>query len=115
MNLEWYWAATALFGMSLIFMLVGVPVALAFCAGNLVAAYLFMGGANGIIQTVNNGFGSMTSFALVPIPMFLLMGELFYHTNLATRCFNAADKLLGNLPGRLSYVTLIGGTDLAEV
>jgi tripartite ATP-independent transporter DctM subunit len=91
MNLEWYWAATALFGMSLI----------------------FMGGANGIIQTVNNGFGSMTSFALVPIPMFLLMGELFYHTNLATRCFNAADKLLGNLPGRLSYVTLIGGTAFA--
>ena len=29
MNLEWYWAATALFGMSLIFMLVGMPVALA--------------------------------------------------------------------------------------
>ena len=113
MNLEWYWAATALFGMSLFFMLVGVPVALAFCAGNLVAAFMFMGGANGIIQTVNNGFGSMTSFALVPIPMFLLMGELFYHTNLATRCFNAADKLLGNLPGRLSYVTLIGGTAFA--
>jgi len=113
MNLEWYWAATALFGMSLIFMLVGMPVALAFCAGNLVAAFMFMGGANGIIQTVNNGFGSMTSFALVPIPMFLLMGELFYHTNLATRCFNAADKLLGNLPGRLSYVTLIGGTAFA--
>ncbi|NBX54214.1 MAG: TRAP transporter large permease [Betaproteobacteria bacterium] len=113
MNLEWYWAATALFGMSLLFMLVGVPVALAFCAGNLVAAYVFMGGGNGIIQTVNNGFGSMTSFALVPIPMFLLMGELFYHTNLATRCFNAADKLLGNLPGRLSYVTLIGGTAFA--
>jgi len=113
MNLEWYWAATALFGMSLVFMLVGVPVALAFCAGNLVAAFVFMGGGNGIIQTVNNGFGSMTSFALVPIPMFLLMGELFYHTNLATRCFNAADKLLGNLPGRLSYVTLIGGTAFA--
>jgi hypothetical protein len=30
MNLEWYWAAVALFGMSLFFMLVGVPVALAF-------------------------------------------------------------------------------------
>ena len=72
MNLEWYWAAASLFGMSLFFMLVGMPVALAFCAGNLVAAYLFMGGANGIIQTVNNGFGSMTSFALVPIPLSLI-------------------------------------------
>src|SRR5439155_1477625 len=51
--------------------------------------------------------------ALVPIPMFLLMGELFYHTGLATKCFNAADKLLGNVRGRLAYVTLIGGTAFA--
>ena len=113
MSLDWYWAAAILFGLSIVFMMMGVPVAIAFCAGNIVAAVLFMGGANGIIQTVNNGFGSMTTFALVPIPMFLLMGELFYHTGLATRCFNAADKLLGNLPGRLSYVTLIGGTAFA--
>ena len=55
----------------------------------------------------------MTNFALVPIPMFLLMGELFYHTGLAAKCFNAADKLLGNVRGRLAYVTLIGGTAFA--
>src|SRR6202008_1133978 len=60
-----------------------------------------------------NGFGAMTNFPLVPIPMFLLMGELFYHTGLASRCFNAADKLLGNIRGRLAYVTLIGGTAYA--
>ena len=113
MSLDWYWAAAVLFGLSIVFMMMGIPVAIAFCAGNIVGAVLFMGGTNGIIQTINNGFGSMTSFALVPIPMFLLMGELFYHTGLATRCFNAADKLLGNIPGRLSYVTLIGGTAFA--
>lgn len=113
MSLDWYWAAAILFGLSIVFMMMGIPVAIAFCAGNIVGAVLFMGGTNGIIQTINNGFGSMTSFALVPIPMFLLMGELFYHTGLATRCFNAADKLLGNIPGRLSYVTLIGGTAFA--
>ena len=72
-----------------------------------------MGGAPGIMQIINNGFGAMTAFPLVPIPMFLLMGELFYHTGLATRCFNAADKLLGNIRGRLAYVTLIGGTAYA--
>ena len=113
MNLEWYWAAATLFGLSMFLMMMGIPVAIAFCAGNIIAAVMFMGGTNGIIQTINNGFGSMTTFALVPIPMFLLMGELFYHTGLATRCFNAADKLLGNIPGRLSYVTLIGGTAFA--
>jgi len=72
-----------------------------------------MGGAPGIMQIINNGFGAMTAFALVPIPMFLLMGELFFHTGLARRCFDAADKLLGNVPARLSFVTLIGGTAFA--
>ena len=70
MSLDWYWAAAILFGLSIVFMMMGVPVAIAFCAGNIVAAVMFMGGANGIIQTVNNGFGSMTTFALVPIVFF---------------------------------------------
>jgi tripartite ATP-independent transporter DctM subunit len=111
--MEWYWAAAVLFGLGIGLMMLGVPVALAFFATNLVAALLYMGGASGIIQVINNGFGAMTNFALVPIPMFLLMGELFYHTGLAAKCFNAADKLLGNIRGRLAYVTLIGGTAFA--
>ena len=111
--MEWYWAAVLLFGLGIGLMLLGIPVAIAFFATNLVAAVVFMGGGSGIAQVINNGFGAMTSFALVPIPMFLLMGELFYHTGLATKCFNAADKLLGNIRGRLAYVTLIGGTAFA--
>jgi tripartite ATP-independent transporter DctM subunit len=109
----WYWAALILFGLGVGLMMLGVPVAIAFFATNIVAAALFMGGAAGIMQVINNGFGAMTNFALVPIPMFLLMGELFFHTGLAGRCFNAADKLLGNVPARLSFVTLIGGTAFA--
>src|SRR6476646_11116880 len=111
--MAWYWAAVLLFGSALGLMLFGVPVAIGFVITNVVAAMLFMGGGVGIAQIINNGFGAMTNFALVPIPMFLFMGELFYHTGLATRCFNAADKLLGNIRGRLAYVTLIGGTAYA--
>ncbi len=111
--MDWYVAAIILFGLSVVFMMTGLPVAIAFFATNIVAALLFMGGTSGINQVINNGFGAMTSFALVPIPMFLLMGELFFHTQLATRFFNATDKLLGNVPGRLAYVTLLGGTAFA--
>jgi len=100
--------ALVLFGSALGLMMLGIPVAVGFFITNVLAAVLFMGGGIGIQQIINNGFGAMTNFALVPIPMFLFMGELFYHTGLATRCFNAADKLLGNLRGRLAYVTLIG-------
>jgi len=111
--MAWYWVALILFGSALGLMMLGIPVAIGFFITNVIAAMLFMGGPLGIQQIINNGFGAMTNFALVPIPMFLFMGELFYHTGLATRCFNAADKLLGNIRGRLAYVTLIGGTAYA--
>ena len=111
--MEWYWSAALLFGASVFLMMLGIPVAIAFFGTNIVAALWFMGGERGLWQIINNGFGAMTSFALVPIPMFLLMGELFYHTGLAARFFNAVDKLLGAIPGRLAYVTLIGGTAFA--
>jgi tripartite ATP-independent transporter DctM subunit len=111
--MEWYWAAAILFGCGVGLMMLGIPVAIAFFATNIVAALVFVGGERGLWQIINNGFGAMTSFALVPIPMFLLMGELFYHTGLATRFFNAVDKLMGNVPGRLAYVTLVGGTAFA--
>ena len=111
--MAWYWVAVILFGSALGLMMLGIPVAVGFFITNVIAAVLFMGGGAGIQQIINNGFGAMTNFALVPIPMFLFMGELFYHTGLATRCFNAADKLLGNIRGRLAYVTLIGGTAYA--
>jgi tripartite ATP-independent transporter DctM subunit len=113
--MEWYWTVALLFGLIVALMLVGMPVAMAFLGANIVAAYLFMGGTIGIAQILNNGFGSMTNFALVPIPMFLLMGELFYYTGLAARMFNAIDGLMGNVPGRLAYVTVIGGTGFAAL
>ena len=91
-------------------MAIGMPVALAFLAANILGAWLFMGGERGVIQLLNNGLGSLTKYALVPIPLFLLMGEVFFHTGLGGRMFNAIDKLLGRLPGRLSYVTVLGGT-----
>jgi tripartite ATP-independent transporter DctM subunit len=94
----------------LVLMATGMPVALAFLAANILGAWIFMGGERGVAQLLNNGFGSLTKYALMPIPLFLLMGEIFFYTGLGGRMFNAIDKLLGKLPGRLSYVTVLGGT-----
>jgi TRAP-type mannitol/chloroaromatic compound transport system permease large subunit len=69
-------------GAIIVLMAIGMPVALAFLAANILGAWIFMGGERGVIQLLNNGFGSLTTFALVPIPLFLLMGEMFFHTGL---------------------------------
>ena len=108
--MEWFESLALLLGSILVLMAIGMPVALAFLAANIVGAWFFMGGAKGITLLLNNGFGGLTNYALVPIPLFLLMGEIFFHTGLGARMFNAIDRLLGKLPGRLSYVTILGGT-----
>lgn len=108
--MEWYEALALLLGSIVALMAMGMPVALAFLAANIVGAWVFMGGERGVTQLLNNGLGSLTKYALMPIPLFLLMGEIFFHTGLGGRMFNAIDKLLGRLPGRLSYVTVLGGT-----
>jgi len=108
--MEWFEALALLLGVILVLMAIGMPVALAFLAANILGAWIFMGGERGVAQLLNNGFGSLTKYALMPIPLFLLMGEIFFYTGLGGRMFNAIDKLLGKLAGRLSYVTVLGGT-----
>ena len=95
-------------------MALGLPVALAFIATNILGALLFLGGERGIAQLIN-GTSALTSFALAPVPLFLLMGELFFHTGLARRVFDAIDRLLGRVPARLSFVTVAGGTAFAAL
>ncbi|MFK7754159.1 MAG: TRAP transporter large permease subunit [Sedimentitalea sp.] len=121
--MEWYMALSFLLGMILFFMFLGVPVALAFLAANMIGATYFMGGngdlwrqmSRGIGQLTNNALPTVTTFNLMPVPMFLLMGEIFFHTGLANKMFGAVDKLMGRIPGRLSFVTVAGGTAFATL
>ena len=101
--MEWYWLLLALLGAILTMMFVGLPVGIAFLTVCTVTAYFLYGrfgsfddnlGA-AIFQLTDNAFSNMANFAIVPIPMFLLMGELFFHTGLAKRMFNAIERLLG--------------------
>ncbi|MCY4189926.1 MAG: TRAP transporter large permease [Rhodospirillaceae bacterium] len=121
--MEWYWILLALFGSILLLMFSGFPVGIAFITVNTVAAFFLFGtfgdfdnkAQMSIGQLVDNAFGNMAIFAIVPIPMFLLMGELFFHTGLANRMFNAVERLMGRVPARLSYVTIAGGTAFATL
>jgi len=113
--MEWFEALALLLGAIVALMALGMPVALAFLAANILGAWVFMGGERGVVQLLNNGLGALTKFALVPIPLFLLMGEIFFQTGLGARMFTAIDRLLGRLPGRLSYVTVLGGTGFSTL
>ncbi len=112
---EWYEIAAFLVGMVIALMLLGIPVAFAFLTANIVGAMIFMGGLDAMPQIVANAVESVTIFALIPVPLFIIMGELFFHTGLAVRVFDALDRCFGRLPGRLAYITVAGGTIFATL
>jgi len=108
--MAWYEILLVLLGTLVLFMATGLPVVFAFFATNLIGAYVFMGGENGILQLVRNAVDSVQSFALLPIPLFILMGEIMFYTGVAARAIDAVDKLIARVPGRLSLVAIVGGT-----
>ncbi len=108
--MEWYWALLFLLGMVMVPMFLGVPVAIAFLAANVIGALAFLGGEAGLIQLERNVVDGLVRFALAPVAMFILMGEILFHTGVAIRAIDAIDKLIARVPGRLSLVAVAGGT-----
>ena len=108
--MEWYWAGALLIGSIISMMAIGIPVAFAFLLTNIMGIFVFSTGVSGLIQIVDNSTSLLTTFTLAPIPMFILMGSLFFHTGLAIRVFDALDKLMGRIRGRLCYLTVLGGS-----
>jgi tripartite ATP-independent transporter DctM subunit len=108
--MEWYWALLFLLGMVMVPMFLGVPVAISFFGANVIGALIFLGGEAGLVQLERNVVDGLVRFALAPVAMFILMGEILFHTGVAYRAIDAIDKLIAKVPGRLSLVAVVGGT-----
>lgn len=113
--MEWYTAGGILIGMVVALMAIGVPVAFAFMTANLIGTLFLIGGTAGLLQVVDNSTALITRFQLVPVPLFILMGALFFHSGLAVRVFDALDVLFGRLPGRLCFLTVAGGATFSTL
>lgn len=107
--MAWTTSLGLLFGLCVVLLLAGLPVAVGFLAADLVGAYLFFGGEAGLRQLVLNVEDSLTNFSLISIPLFILMGELMFHTRLGARAIETVEMWIGRLPGRLSLVSVFGG------
>lgn len=108
--MEWWMILFFLIGGLMFFLALGIPIAFAFLLINFIGSYLFMGGLNGLSLSVQQMYTSLAHFSLLPIPLFIFMGELMLHSGMAKSTLNVFDKLLGKLPGRLSLIVIAGGT-----
>ncbi|MFN3400420.1 MAG: TRAP transporter large permease subunit, partial [Ferrovibrio sp.] len=113
--MDWLYPFSFLIGSILVLMGLGLPVAFAFFVTNIAGLFLFFGGSRGVTQMVSNFSDAVTTYALAPLPMFLLMGSLFFRSGLGEKVINAIDLAIGNLRGRLSYVTLGSGSIFAAL
>src|SRR4026208_2518677 len=107
--MSWDAAAWLMLGGSTALLFLGLPVAFSFLVVNLVGAVLFLGGEAGLTQIVRNSVVSVASFSLTPIPLFILMGELLFHTGLAVKVIDGVERLISQVPGRLAVVAVGAG------
>jgi tripartite ATP-independent transporter DctM subunit len=108
--MEWWWILLLIFSGLMFLLLLGVPVAIAFLGVNIVCVYIFWGGEMGLRQLTLSIFNSINKFSLLPLPLFILMGEIMFHSGVAPKMMSTLDKTLGRLPGRLSLLAVGGGT-----
>jgi tripartite ATP-independent transporter DctM subunit len=113
--MTWQAAAWLLLGGSTVLMFLGLPVGFAFLAINLLGAAIFLGGDAGMMQLARNSVQSVTSFALTPIPLFILMGEVLFHTGLAVKVIDGVERLIREVPGRLAVIAVVAGTVFSAI
>lgn len=107
--MEWHLALLLLLGTVCVAMFLGLPVAFAFFAANVLGTWLFLNGDIGLVLMPME-FHNAIKYTLTPIPLFLLMGEILLQTGVAFKAINAIDRLISRVPGRLSVVSIVGGT-----
>ena len=113
--MAWQAAAWLLLGGSTVLLFLGLPVAFTFLAVNLVGAAVYMGGEPGLVQLARNSVSSVASFSLTPIPLFVLMGEVLFHTGLAVKVIDGIERLIRQVPGRLAVIAVVAGTVFSAI
>jgi tripartite ATP-independent transporter DctM subunit len=113
--MSWIEGSLLLFGGLVAVMGLGLPVAFAFLLLNVVGAMLFLGGEPGLSQLARNAVQSITSFSLTPIPFFVLMGEVLFHTGVALKAIDAFALLIRRVPARLSVIAIVAGTVFSAI
>jgi tripartite ATP-independent transporter DctM subunit len=90
--------------------LTGIELAFAMAIiGFLGFAYLvsFSAAANLLVKDFYDTF---TSYGFTVIPLFILMGQIASHSNIAKRLYHAAHTFVGHVPGGLAMTTVVGAT-----
>jgi tripartite ATP-independent transporter DctM subunit len=112
--MEWYVVLFIMFACLALLMVIGVPVAFCFLFLNIIFGLVYFG-SNGIDQGVLSIYSNLNTFILLPVPLFILMGEVMFHSGIGPVLIRTIDKWIGGIPGRLSLLAVAAGTLFAAL
>ncbi|MGI6686585.1 MAG: TRAP transporter large permease [Bacillota bacterium] len=97
--------ALILFGLFIVFIVIGVPIGFAIGAATVVTLYFYSDIP--LVLVAQNSITGIDSFPLMAIPFFILAGSLMSTGGLAKRLLDFAGLLFGAVTGGLSMVTTV--------
>lgn len=93
----------------------GVPVAFAMGLTGLVGFAFLWGTGMAASLTVITAYTKTSGFLLSVIPLFLLMGQVVFHSGIAKDLFTALQRWLSRFPGGLAMAVTAGSASFAAV
>ncbi|MFV1988771.1 MAG: TRAP transporter large permease [Gemmatimonadota bacterium] len=94
-------------GFLLVLLALGVPIALAMAGVGAAGIWVLEGASAAMAHVTLVSWNEGQSFVLVTIPLFVLMGQLVFHTGLASDLYSTVHKWIGRVPGGLAITSVL--------
>ena len=90
-----------------VLLVLGVPIAFAMAVTGAVGLWILEGPGPALAHTVLIPWHEGRSFVLVTIPLFVLMGQLVFHTGLATDLYAGIRAWISRVPGGMAITSVM--------
>ena len=86
----------------------GVPIAFAMAVVGAGGYWILVGYKPALTQIYMNAIQKGSELVFIALPLFVLMGQLVYHSKLAVDLYDCVQKWFGRLPGGLAITSVAG-------
>ena len=99
----------------ILFFLIGMPIAFAMMAVGIAGFCFIVSPDAGLTLFTHDMYETFTAYVFTPMPMFILMGAIVYHSGTGTRLYKTSHKLFGQMRGGLVFATIFAGAGFAAM
>lgn len=99
----------------LVFMFLRMPVGFAMALAGFLGMCYFASPQAAVHILATDIWGQFTSYGLSVIPLFILMGQITFHSGVSERLYRTAYTWLGRMPGGIAMTTILACTGFAAI